>query len=104
MKIIIKGLLVFAISTMTFSSATCQDSLRWSLVDDGSIKWEVQENDSHMDHIEMSGFYISSIVHYGIKDGRLKQNVQLIFPMLRTIPNDTHASLALILTMMIFLK
>lgn len=94
MKIIIKGLLVFAISAMTFSSATCQDSLRWSLVDDGSIKWEVQENDSHMDHIEMSGFYISSIVHYGIKDGRLKQNVQLIFPMLRTIPNDTHASLA----------
>ena len=46
-----------------------------------------------MDHIEMSGLYISAIVYYGILDGKLKQNVQLVFPMLRTIPNDTHASL-----------
>ncbi len=94
MKISINTILIFALSTWIFNHAISQDSLRWSLVNDGSIKWEVKENDSHLDHIEMSGFYISSIVHYGVKDGKLKQNVHLVFPMLRTIPNDTHASLA----------
>jgi hypothetical protein len=94
MNALIKGILIFALSTITISHAKSQDSLRWSLVNDGSIKWEVKENDTHIDHIEMSGFYISAIVHYGVKDGKLKQNVHLVFPMLRTIPNDTHASLA----------
>ena len=94
MRTLIKGILIFALSTWIISQAKSQDSLRWSLVNDGSIKWEVKENDSHIDHIEMSGFYISAIVHYGVKDGKLKQNVHLVFPMLRTIPNDTHASLA----------
>jgi len=46
-----------------------------------------------MDHIEMSGFLMSAIVHYGLNKGELKQRVQLVFPMLRTLPNDTHASL-----------
>ena len=71
-----------------------QDSLRWSLAEGESIVWEVEENDSHVDHIEMSGFYISSIVHYGVINGKLKQSIHLVFPMLRTIPNDTHASLS----------
>ncbi len=93
MKALLTGILIFILSIWINNHVICQDSLRWSLVEDGSIVWEVEENDSHMDHIEMSGFYISSIVHYGVKDGRMKQNVHLVFPMLRTIPNDTHASL-----------
>jgi hypothetical protein len=32
-------------------------------------------------------------MHYGVEKGILKQKVELIFPMLRTIPNNTHASL-----------
>ncbi len=71
-----------------------QDSSRWKLSGDGSIEWLVEKDDSHRDHIEMSGFYISSIVHYGVENGRLNQNIHLVFPMLRTIPNNTHASLA----------
>jgi hypothetical protein len=74
--------------------ATAQDSLRWSLTKDGGIQWSVKPRDAHMDHVEMSGFQISAIVHYGIQDGKLKHYMQLMFPMLRTIPNDTHASLA----------
>lgn len=42
----------------------------------------------------MSGLYISAIVYYGVELGKLKQKTHLIFPMLRTIPNDTHASLS----------
>jgi len=70
-----------------------QDSLRWILSENGGIEWDVKNKDSHIDNIEMSGFYISAIVHYGVEAGKLKQNVHLVFPMLRTIPNDTHASL-----------
>jgi len=94
MKAILKEVLIFIIATFFVSYARSQDSLRWHLTNDSAIEWNVKENDSHMDHIEMSGFYISSIVHYGVQSGKLKQKVHLVFPMLRTIPNDTHASLA----------
>lgn len=94
MKIFLREILVilFLIGIMNYSIS--QDSLRWSVSEKGSIIWEVEENDSHIDHIEMSGFYISSIVHYGVIEGKLKQSIHLVFPMLRTIPNDTHASLS----------
>lgn len=91
---IIKNGILMAITVGFFYQSMAQDSTRWNLTEDGGIKWEVKGNDSHMDHLEMSGFYISSIVHYGVENGILKQNVQLVFPMLRTIPNDTHASLS----------
>jgi hypothetical protein len=84
-------LLLFLLVNITL---TAQNESRWKLIENGNIKWEVNENDSHMDNVEMSGFYISSIVHYGTKKGQLKQKTHLVFPMLRTIPNDTHASLA----------
>lgn len=85
-------ILIYTFFTFFFTLMQSQSS-RWQLTDDGGIEWNVKENDSHMDHIEMSGFYVSSIVHYGVKRGKLNQKVQLVFPMLRTIPNDTHASL-----------
>lgn len=75
-------------------SITAQTKSRWHLADGNAIQWNVQKNDSHMDHIEMSGLHISSIAYYGVQSGKLKQKVHLVFPMLRTIPNDTHASLA----------
>lgn len=46
-----------------------------------------------MDHLEMSGLQMSAILHYGVEKGVWKQRVQLVFPLLRTLPNDTHASL-----------
>ncbi|MCG2461658.1 hypothetical protein K8352_12930 [Flavobacteriaceae bacterium F89] len=85
-------LTIFALGVLYQIKA--QDTQRWSLAQNGGIQWQVKGNDSHMDHVEMSGFYISSIVHYGVENGLLKQYVQLVFPMLRTIPNDTHASLS----------
>ena len=68
---------------------TLQD--RWQLTDDGLI-WQVK--DSHEDHIEMSGEQVSAIIYYGSKkQGNLSLKRKLVWPMLRTIPNDTHASL-----------
>lgn len=94
MKVLLKGIFIFTISACFSSHVRSQDTSRWLLTSDGGIEWIVKKNDSHMDHIEMSGLYLSSIVHYGVQNGKLKQKVQLVFPMLRTIPNDTHASLA----------
>jgi hypothetical protein len=60
----------------------------------GGIVWNIQPGDAHEDHIEMSGRKVSLIVTYGVDaEARLTLRRQLIFPSLRTLPNDTHASL-----------
>jgi hypothetical protein len=82
-------LLAFLFASISF---TAQET-RWEITNNNSIVWNVKPNDTHIDNIEMSGFYTSAIVHYGVKEGVLQQKVKLVFPMLRTIPNDTHASL-----------
>ncbi|MGV8877723.1 MAG: hypothetical protein ACOH2A_01700 [Sphingobacteriaceae bacterium] len=68
--------------------------LRWHLVKAGGIEWKVGKGPGHTDKIEMSGKQISAILTYGVDDRNgLVLKKKLIFPMLRTIPNDTHASL-----------
>lgn len=65
--------------------------------------WKIQENkkkivwdgpfDGHTDYLEMSGLGSSFIVTYGT-DAQRKLHLQrrVIFPQLRTRPNNTHAS------------
>lgn len=66
----------------------------WHLKNDGSIQWTVQPGQIHTDHIEMSGKQISAIVRYGLSSpGRMHISRKLVFPMLRTIPNDTRGNL-----------
>lgn len=84
----------FLILLFSIFSLTAQQDSRWHLLPDGGISWTTEKLDSHMDHMEMSGFQISSIIHYGLKAGQLDYNIHLVFPMLRTIPNNTHGSLA----------
>lgn len=68
---------------------TLQD--RWQLHGDG-IRWQVR--DAHQDQLEFSGEQVSAIVSYGADaQGRLLLERKVVWPMLRTIPNDTHASL-----------
>jgi len=78
-----------------FSSAVfAQNSRRWNFTEDSGIRWEVKKGAAHTDHIEMSGLQVSAIIHYGVSDkGELQVTKKLVFPMLRTIPNNTHASL-----------
>lgn len=64
---------------------------RWQL-SSNEIHWQVA--DSHQDHLEFSGERVSAIIYYGSDNaGKLSLKRKLVWPMLRTIPNDTHASL-----------
>jgi len=64
---------------------------RWILSDVG-IAWQVK--DQHEDHLEFSGEKVSAIIYYGNDEkGNLSLKRKIVWPMLRTIPNDTHASL-----------
>jgi glycosyl hydrolase family 43/glycosyl hydrolase family 65 len=70
---------------------------RWRQTPVG-IEWPVEQIAAgpkpHDDHIEMSGLRVSTIIQYGVdRDSRLMLWRRVVWPMLRTIPNDTHASL-----------
>src|SRR5271165_432354 len=68
---------------------------RWKLDANGGISWDVRAGDAHQDQIEMSGRKVSVILTYGVADdGAVVFTRQVVFPSLRTIPNDTHASLS----------
>ena len=48
----------------------------------------------YSDHIEMSGEMVSFVTRWSIDEMKnFSQERSLVFPMLRTIPNNTHASL-----------
>lgn len=68
---------------------------RWSLGQDGGILWDLASAPGpHSDHIEMSGKQVSAVLRYGVDgQGRFSVNKSMVFPLLRTVPNNTHASL-----------
>ncbi len=65
---------------------------RWDINPDSqSIVWTVGDDFPHEDHIEMSGEKIAAVLRWGVKeDGSLRLERSLVFPLLRTIPNNTH--------------
>ncbi|MDD4773366.1 MAG: hypothetical protein PHZ09_07145 [Eubacteriales bacterium] len=65
---------------------------RWN-INGKNIEWQVSPGDIHTDDIEMSGLGISYIVKYGTsEDNSLFLDRYCVWPTLRTIPNNTHAS------------
>ncbi len=89
-----RQLLLLLILTGVCIVASPQNTRRWCMAPGGGISWEVKKGQAHSDHIEMSGLRISGIIRYGIgQNGELEVSKKLVFPMLRTIPNNTHASL-----------
>lgn len=69
---------------------------RWMLHPERGIRWDVAADRRlpHRDFLEMSGLKASLIVYYGVdKDGAALLRRDIVWPQLRTIPNDTHASL-----------
>ncbi|HBX21675.1 MAG TPA: hypothetical protein DEF88_14640 [Porphyromonadaceae bacterium] len=83
-------ILVFAMSCVIMA----QD--RWQIKEEGkSIRWNIGHDIPHYDHIEMSGLQMSVVLRYGVNaDGSFRLERSVIWPMLRTLPNNTHASLA----------
>lgn len=72
---------------------SAQQNHRWNLCDNGSIRWNPTAKESHQDHIEMSGKTVSVVLRYGVENGRFILNKSMVWPLLRTLPNNTHASL-----------
>ncbi|NOU86692.1 hypothetical protein GC102_13035 [Paenibacillus sp. LMG 31460] len=72
-----------------------ENKQRWTL-GSNRIHWDVLQDSKllHEDHLEMSGKKVSMIVRYGInQEGKLILSRKVVWPTLRTIPNDTHASM-----------
>jgi len=77
------------------STPSLAQQVRWHLSGDGGIFWNVGQRDFHTDHIEMSGKGVAAIITYGTGAGsELVLHQRLVFPALRTIPNDTRGSLS----------
>lgn len=69
-------------------------SSRWQIINNG-IEWDVERDTRvpHEDHLEMNGLLASLIVNYGVSgEGSLVLRRHVVWPTLRTIPNNTHAS------------
>ena len=65
----------------------------WQLLPDNrGIVWNVKQK-NHLDHLEFSGLMVSGIIRYGTKNNHLFLYEKIVWPMLRTIPNITQASL-----------
>ncbi|RYJ37488.1 hypothetical protein NU08_3480 [Flavobacterium anhuiense] len=88
--------ILFVLIALCFitNTAFSQNDQRWQINTDGSISWQINNTIPHDDHIEMSGKRISCVLRYGVSaDGSFHATRSLVWPMLRTIPNNTHASL-----------
>ncbi len=75
-------------------TAWANETSRWQMQPDGSIEWTADKQLPHSDHIEMSGKQVSVVLRYGVdQKGAFILNKSMVWPLLRTIPNNTHASL-----------
>ncbi|WP_346700270.1 hypothetical protein [uncultured Alistipes sp.] len=89
----IKQLLLPVVLSLACGTATAQ---RWAIAPgEHRIVWTPDAASiPHSDHIEMSGEQMAFVLRWGIRDdGSFREERSLVFPMLRTVPNNTHASL-----------
>ncbi|MBD3588515.1 hypothetical protein [Bacteroides sp. GM023] len=83
-------LLFLSLLYITFINA----QQRWKINNSNGISWQVEKDEVHYDHIEMAGKRMAVVLRYGVnKEGGFELNKSMIWPMLRTIPNNTHGSL-----------
>ncbi len=72
------------------------DQFDWQLGTSGETYWQISESSTlpHADHMAMSGQSVDMILEWGLDSSGSFHAKRLIrWPMLRTIPNDCHASL-----------
>lgn len=67
---------------------------RWEINGSHSVRWDTSKGKlPYNDHIEMSGLRASVVYYWGVDEQKhFLMDRHLVFPMLRTIPNNTHAS------------
>ena len=86
---------LFAASLLLAATTTiAAQQPRWQMLTDGAIEWKAATQTPHDDHIEMSGKQVSIVLRYGVNtNGGFTLNKSMVWPLLRTVPNNTHASL-----------
>ncbi len=87
------SLFATALNTLSLSAAD-----RWDILPGHNIISLDVDSTSlpHDDHIEMSGKHMAVVLYWDLDSAaEFGLSRSLVFPMLRTIPNDTHASLML---------
>lgn len=86
--------ILYIVSCLASYAQNNQEKSRWLINPSGSITWHIDSRIPHHDHIEMSGEQISVVLRYGVdENGSFMLERSFVWPMLRTIPNNTHASL-----------
>ncbi|MBQ6224740.1 MAG: hypothetical protein IJJ73_00365 [Bacteroidaceae bacterium] len=67
---------------------------RWVVNSNHSVQWDTSKGGlPYADHIEMSGLRASVVYYWSVDaEKHFAMDRHLVFPMLRTIPNNTHAS------------
>lgn len=92
-----KNLLTLVVLACIFAVAHAGDvKTCWNLSEDGNgIEFNPSTQElPYSDHIEMSGEQMAVVLRWGVDaSGAFCSERSLVFPMLRTIPNNTHASL-----------
>lgn len=89
-----KQLLLFYFTFTVLQGFAQKQVTHWEINDHGGITRTIEDGNLFTDHIEMSGKYISAVVRYGVNaDQSYSISRDIVWPMLRTIPNNTHASL-----------
>ena len=82
------------LNLLFLSSSASANNARWKIASNRCIMWNIAHNIPHNDNIEMSGKRVSTVLRYGVDgDGAFTLTKSMVWPMLRTIPNNTHASL-----------
>lgn len=78
-----------------FLSPTAWAAPQWTPSKEGGIIWEIKpEHLPHGDHLEQSGKSVDAITNWDLDaQGHLKLSRRVRWPMLRTLPDNTHASL-----------
>ena len=89
-----KSVFIFFIVIGIICGGKLRAQNRWKIEKDGGILWEIKDRLPHDDHIEMSGEQLSVVLRYGVNaEKKFCLERSVVWPMLRTIPNNTHASL-----------
>lgn len=67
---------------------------RWTIAGHHAVEWDGKRGGlPHSDHVEMSGRRSAVVYYWNVdKEGRFSVNRHLVFPALRTLPDNTHAS------------
>ncbi|SFE49846.1 hypothetical protein SAMN05518672_10710 [Chitinophaga sp. CF118] len=91
---ILVSFLAFQLPSLLFAQQhdLPQQTDRWAIQPDGSIKWTINGWLPHTDHIEMSGEKVSVWVQYGLDSaGRSSVLRTVVFPTFRMLPDVTRS-------------